>query len=246
MQNPTVQLKNAFGAGNSAALFRNLYSTMANNNIGALSYNATFQTVSMRQTTSIDALGREITTTEMSMQEYQVYISAKIDDIPFHSTRPFDEQAINISEAGWQKMKDDPAHENFILEAIRASRQMVDEFFNQGSVGNYSVLSFDETQQYGSNFFSKMLGDSLEMARAIFENESQNAFWIGRAARAEESMQQLKIYRQTQVQMQIVNAQLDLLQSMEKSSKDSVLVPPSTGTDALLEMLAQNNKLPTV
>ena len=212
MQNPAVQLKNAFGTG-SSAFFKNLYNTMADNNISALQYTATFQSVQMTQTTSIDALGRSVTTTQMSMQEYQVYIAAKIDDIPFHATRPFDEQAINISDAGWLKMKNDPEHENFVLEAIRASRQLIDDLFNQGSVGNFSVLNFDDTKNVDSHTFSKQFGGSLESARSIFEYESWNAFWISRAERAEQ-----------------------LEQSQEAAER----------TDALLEMLAENNKLPTV
>lgn len=242
MQNPTVQLKNALGSGSSSALFKNLVNTMADNNISALSYSATFQKVSMQQT--IAPNGRSVT--QMTMTEYQVYIAAKIDDIPFNATRPFDEQAINISDAGWLKMKNDPAHEQFVLNAIERSRQLIDDLFNQGSVGNYSVLSFDDTQDYVSNMFSKMFGGSLETARDIFEIESQNAFWISRAERAEEYAQQLKVYRQQQIQMQIASMQIGMLQSMEEASKDSVLVAPSGGSDALLEMLAQNNKLPTV
>ena len=241
MQNPTVQLKNVLGSSSSSALMRNLYNTMADNNISAMSYKATFQTVQMKQT---NIGGRSIT--EMSMTEYQVYIAAKIDDIPFSATRPFDEQAINISDAGWLKMKEDPAHEQFVLDAIERSRQMIDDLFNQGSVGNYSVLSFDETENVVSNMFSKMFGGSLETARDIFEQESQNAFWISRAERAEEYAQQVKVYQQQRVQMQIASLQLGVLQSMEEASRDSLLVQPSGGSDALLEMLANNNRLPTV
>ena len=240
MQNPTVQLKNMLGT-NSSSLMRNLYNTMADNNISAMSYQATFQTVSMRQTT---IGGRSVT--EMSMTEYQVYIAAKIDDIPFNATRPFDEQAINISDAGWLKMKEDPSHEQFVLDAIERSRQMIDDLFNRGSVGNYSVLSFDETENVVSNMFSKMFGGSTETARDIFEQESQNAFWISRAERAEEYAQQIKVYRQQQIQMKIASLELGMLQSMEDASKDSLLVQPSGGSDALLEMLNANNKLPTV
>lgn len=246
MQNPTVQLKNALGSNSASSLLRNLHNVMLDNNIGALSYTATFQTVSMKQTTSLDALGRSITTTQMSMREYQVYIAAKIDDIPFHATRPFDEQAIKISDAGWLKMKSDPLHEQFVLAAIERSRQLIDDLFNRGGVGNYSVLSFDDTKNVGSHSFSKMFGGSLDAARSIFEYESTEAFWISRAERAEESAQQLKVQYQKRVQMQVLGSQLDLLQSMEAASKDSVLVAPKGGSDALLEMLAQNNKLPTV
>ena len=241
MQNPTVQLKNLLGT-NSSSLMRNLYSTMADNNISALSYSATFKSVSMRQAATVD--GKSVM--QMSMTEYKVYIGAKIDDIPFNATRPFDEQAINISDAGWLKMKEDPSHEQFVLDAIERSRQMIDDLFNRGSVGNYSVLSFDETENVVSNMFSKMFGGSTETARDIFEQESQNAFWISRAERAEEYAQQIKVYRQQQIQMKIASLELGMLQSMEDASKDSLLVQPSGGSDALLEMLNANNKLPTV
>ena len=178
MQNPNVQLNSVLGSGTSSSMLRNLYSTMADNNISAMSYKATFQSVQMKQT----AFGAS-----MSMTEYQVYISAKIDDIAFNATRPFDEQAIKISDAGWLKMKEDPAHEMFVLNAIERSRQMIDEMFNQGSPGNFSVLSFDETENVVSKMFSKMFGGSLESARKTFEYESWNAFWISRAERAEQA-----------------------------------------------------------
>ena len=136
--------------------------------------------------------------------------------------------------------------ESIVLDAIERSRQMIDDLFNRGSVGNYSVLSFDETENVVSNMFSKMFGGSTETARDIFEQESQNAFWISRAERAEEYAQQIKVYRQQQIQMKIASLELGMLQSMEDASKDSLLVQPSGGSDALLEMLNANNKLPTV
>ena len=64
MQNPTVQLKNALGSGASSALFKNLVNTMADNNISALSYSATFKSVSMQQTATRD--GQAITQMTMT------------------------------------------------------------------------------------------------------------------------------------------------------------------------------------
>lgn len=57
----------------------------------------------------------DIDTSEMSMDEYKEYITDILGKIPFHASRPYDEEAIYISEAGWEQMKNDPEYEAWVL-----------------------------------------------------------------------------------------------------------------------------------
>ena len=77
---------------------------------------------------------------EMTMEEYQAYIWDKIEFFPFHPSRPNDEEIIRISDKCWERMKNDSAYEEKMMNMIRDGRQVADPFYGMGSPGAYWVL----------------------------------------------------------------------------------------------------------
>ena len=112
-------------------------------------------------------------TAGMTMEEYQEYIWEKIDTFPFHPTRPFDEQAIKISDKCWERMKNDSEYEDKMMNIIKDGRQYPDPFFGMGSAGAYEVLDFDGGEGCCSHTWSKNFGGSKTGARKLFETESK-------------------------------------------------------------------------
>lgn len=57
---------------------------------------------------------------EMTMEQYKQYIAQKIKQIPVHPSRRNDCISVNISEEGYQAMKNDPEYEAWVLDNLRS------------------------------------------------------------------------------------------------------------------------------
>lgn len=95
------------------------------------------------------------TVDEMTLDEYKDYITATLNALPMHSSRSDSTSIITISNAGWEKMKRDPAYEQWVVDTI------ADEFASQDpweAVGSssYNIYRFGETMaQYTSENWGK-------------------------------------------------------------------------------------------
>ena len=144
----------------------------------AASFSATLAALQTKGGTTTEATK---STADMTMDEYQEYIWEKIDSFPFHPTRPFDEQAVKISEKCWERMKNDSEYEDKMMNIIKDGRQYPDPFFGMGSVGAYEVLDFDGGEGCCSHTWSKNFGGSKTGARKLFETESKEDYAAMRA-----------------------------------------------------------------
>ncbi|MBP5199527.1 MAG: hypothetical protein J6Z82_02610 [Schwartzia sp.] len=160
----------------------------AQNASSGMSFAETLISVRTRvQTVSVTTTN---TSTEMTMTEYQEYIWGKIDSFPFSPTRPYDEEAIKISEKCWNRMKDDPEYEEKMMNIIKDGRQYPDPFFGMGSSGTYCIMEFDGGEGCHSHTFSKNFGGSRSSASSLFDRESEGSFWSNRHERHKEHMKQ--------------------------------------------------------
>ena len=114
--------------------------------------------------------GADINTSEMSMDEYKEYITDILGKIPFHSSRPYDEEVIYISEAGWEQMKNDPEYEAWVLGYNVENRSVPNPFFGMGDKGMYAVEHFGASiEEHHGEGYSKVYGGSAAGARSMFE-----------------------------------------------------------------------------
>ena len=70
---------------------------------------------------------------EMSMDEYKSYIAGVLNDLPMDSTRENSTAAVIISNAGWERMKDDPAYEAWVIEQVAKDFRSEDPWDSLGS-----------------------------------------------------------------------------------------------------------------
>ena len=82
------------------------------------------------------------TTVDMTMDEYKTYIADEIKKYSFDATRFDDDEVIQISNGGWQKMKSDSNYESWVLDKIKSSRLSQNQLASMGFGGSYYILSF--------------------------------------------------------------------------------------------------------
>ena len=71
----------------------------------------------------------KVSAKDMSMSQYKAYITEKISNISFDETRPNDEEFIQITDAGWEAMKNDAGYESWVLDKIRQTRSTSDGYY---------------------------------------------------------------------------------------------------------------------
>lgn len=84
-----------------------------------------------------------VSTENMTMDEYKSFITMLLNSIPFDSTRIYDEEIISISEKGWEQMKNDTDYEAWVLGYTVENRSVRNPFFGlPGASGSFYVEKF--------------------------------------------------------------------------------------------------------
>ena len=115
----------------------------------------------------------DISTEEMSMDEYKSYFYAMLDTVPYDATRLHDVSTINISEAGWEQMKQDPDYEAWILGYFVEDRAVRNPFFGWG--GNDGMVIVEHfgasiEEHHGEGFSKSVSGGKSD-------SEKDEASW---------------------------------------------------------------------
>ena len=120
-------------------------------------------------------------TADMELDEYKAYIAEKIKKLNFDSSRFADDEVIQISDAGWQKMKSDSDYEQWVLSKITTSRQSKNQLAAMGFGGSYYILSFganksDYNEQSWVKNFSKLNDflDGIYNSSTLFGTKSKS------------------------------------------------------------------------
>ena len=143
------------------------------------------------------------------MDEYKEYIYDKISKIPIHSSQSGWQWSIQITDQGFEAMKQNPEYEAEVLEAIRANFSFNDRFHSQ----NYSVLRFGASKEesYGQSFG----GGNPAM-------EKEESFWERRAKRRKKLQEQYDEWNQNREELQTFH-ELGLKYSEELSGADKMV-----------------------
>ena len=112
---------------------------------------------------------------DMSMEAYQQMIREKISQMPLSSTRQMETISIQISDAAFERMKNDPDYEAWVLNDLR-------EAFSQSNPwvaatgGGYSVFYIGETKEqcHAEGWYPGYMGNQ---GAAIFEDKAKGSFW---------------------------------------------------------------------
>lgn len=116
-------------------------------------------------------------TADMTMDEYKAYLEEKIAAIPFLQNRLNDEEAFVITDAGWERLKNDPEYEKWLLDGLAEGRSSYPPLLALDPGGLYCVHYIGATkEEYRGVSWSKDYGfGSAAKSRSVFEEKSKNS-----------------------------------------------------------------------
>ena len=112
---------------------------------------------------------------DMSMETYRQTIREKISQMPLSTTRQMESISIQISDVAFERMKNDPDYEAWVLNDLR-------EAFSQSNPwvaatgGGYSVFYIGETKEqcHAEGWYPGCMGNQ---GAAIFEDKDKGSLW---------------------------------------------------------------------
>lgn len=130
-----------------------------------------------------DKVSRE----DMTMEEYKQFFTKLMNSIPFDSSQQMDVEIWNISEKGWEQMKNDPDYEAWVLGYTAQDRAVHNPFaFMFGYSANL------HTEQFGASI-EEHLGQSVPMNSSgskAFSASDKEGWWEKRHKKMEEFWEQ--------------------------------------------------------
>lgn len=116
--------------------------------------------------------GSDVSKKDMSMSEYKRYITGILNQIPFDSTRIYDEEIISISEKGWEQMKNDPKYEAWILGYTVRNRSVSNPFAVMGAA-SFCV------ERFGASI-EEHRGESVSKSASKSSSSEEESWWAKR------------------------------------------------------------------
>lgn len=128
-----------------------------------------------------------VSTKDMTMEEYKHFINGLLDSIPFDSTRIYDKEIISITEKGWEQMKNDPDYEAWVLGYTAENRSVRNPFFGwPGATGTFYV------EKFGASI-EEHLGQSVGSTDPVRRTRSmrkEKSWWDKRHERMKELLEE--------------------------------------------------------
>ena len=116
-------------------------------------------------------------TADMTMDEYKAYLSEKLAAIPWHPNRCNDEESFVITDAGWERLKNDPEYEKWLLDGIAIGRSSYPPLLALDPGGLYCVhhIGANEEEYHGTSWSKQYGFGSAEKSRSVFEEKSKDS-----------------------------------------------------------------------
>lgn len=130
-----------------------------------------------------------LSTENMTMEEYQAYFYALLDTIPYDSTRINDTSIITISDKGWEQMRKDPDYEAWILGYFVEDRAVRNPFFGWGNdAGSMITEHFGASieEHHGEGFSKAALKGNSDNE----DDDDEEDWWIKRHKRMKKLMRE--------------------------------------------------------
>lgn len=161
---------------------------------------------------------------DMTMDEYKEYIRDTISNIPMSPSQSGWHWQIQITDAGFEAMKNDPEYEAFVLKTIRSNFSFTDHFCSQ----NYSILHFGATAEEFS-------GESISGGGPFSEKEE--SFWERRAKRREKLQEQLEEMLDNKALAKRLAKNEHYARLLEGKTGSEAIVIPQTLMPSVLDIL---------
>lgn len=126
---------------------------------------------------------KKIDTERMSMAEYKTYIYNVISEITFKPSESRDFIAVNISDEGFEAMKNDPKYEQWVLEKVAEDYFSFNMWGTHQSV-RYGIKYFGASkEEYRSETWCADLNDIKNEDK--YKQKTKDSFWSKRLERME-------------------------------------------------------------
>lgn len=132
----------------------------------------------------------DLSTEDMTMEEYQAFFYRLLETIPYDSTRVNDTSIITISEKGWEQMRKDPDYESWILGYFVEDRAVRNPFFGWGNdAGSMITEHFGASieEHHGEGFSKAALKGNTDKDN---DDDDKEDWWIKRHKRIKKLMQE--------------------------------------------------------
>jgi len=127
---------------------------------------------------------KEISPKDMTMEEYKQYIYDKISGLPISDSQINCSFSVNITEEGFEAMKNDPEYEEWVLATLQYDFSFHDPWAEL-SGGRYVIHSFGaDKEEYVGRNFSKGVN--------INDRKKEKSFWEKRQERRKKLLKQLE------------------------------------------------------
>ena len=120
----------------------------------------------------------------MSLDEYKEYIYDVLDKIPFDESQMRDTQFIDITEDGWEQMKNDPKYEAWVVGYFKVDRSVKMPFANYPGVEPRI-----HTEHFGASI-DEHLGQSYPQSSATGKEKDSEDWWKKRQERHEQYLEE--------------------------------------------------------
>lgn len=121
----------------------------------------------------------QVSRENMTMDEYKVYIREKIYRIPVNPSQALNSVAVDITEEGFEAMKNDPEYEEWVMSGLRADFASYDPWSSLCG-GHYVVHHFGASREEyrGESWYPEYQGGS---GKSMFESRAEKSFWERRS-----------------------------------------------------------------
>lgn len=126
----------------------------------------------------------KVTRKDMTMDEYKQLIYDTISEFPIHSSQSNTSFGFNISEAGFEAMKNDPDYEKWVLDTIKTSLSVYNPSSKMGGL-NFVVFNFGATkEEFRSQVWNEKYNNGI--GEDLYQKKTKNGFWERRSQRHKE------------------------------------------------------------
>ncbi|MBR3621880.1 MAG: hypothetical protein IKN43_00830 [Selenomonadaceae bacterium] len=175
---------------------------------------------------------------EMSMDEYKSYIAGVLNDLPMHSTRENSTAAVIISNAGWERMKDDPAYEAWVIDQVADDFRSEDPWYDLGS-NSCTIYRFtDNENSYRKDEWGKDFPGDI---KTYLQYEFMNIRKTNGSGNFFMKIAKKRLQQNNQASLNDLAGNIATLQNLELLNKNKNSLFLANAQNALFLMSALNN-----
>ncbi len=121
------------------------------------------------------------------LEAYKQLIQEKISQMPLSATRKMESISVQISDAAFERMKNDPEYEAWVLNDLREAFSQTNPWVSACG-GGYSVFYVGETKEecHAEGWYPGYMGGQ---GASMFEERAKGSFWERRMESHEKCME---------------------------------------------------------